>query len=164
HGADAVAVGLATHHVKAADLPALAGDIRAGVSLGDALRPRSAPVESDLPLRRIAEYFSDYDLNALVGGLQGAVGDDWAQEMLELLGNASPTSLWVTAALLEAGKSSSLAECLDRELRAGARICATPDFAEGVRAVLVDKDRNPSFTPATIDAVDQTEVRRIVGE
>ncbi|HQV17768.1 MAG TPA: enoyl-CoA hydratase/isomerase family protein, partial [Gordonia sp. (in: high G+C Gram-positive bacteria)] len=143
---------------------ALADDIRAGVSLGDALRPRSAPVESDLPLRRIAEYFSDYDLNALVGGLQGAVGDDWAQEMLELLGNASPTSLWVTAALLEAGKSSSLAECLDRELRAGARICATPDFAEGVRAVLVDKDRNPSFTPATIDAVDQTEVRRIVGE
>ncbi|GAB05356.1 hypothetical protein GOAMR_34_00220 [Gordonia amarae NBRC 15530] len=163
-GADAVAVGLATHHVKAADLPALAGDIRAGVSLGEALRPRSAPVETDLPLRRIAEYFSDSDINALVGGLQGAVGDDWAQDMVGLLGNASPTSLWVTAALLEAGRTSSLAECLDRELRVGARVCATPDFAEGVRAVLVDKDRNPAFTPATIDAVDPAEVRRLVGD
>ena len=166
-GADAVAVGLATHHVKADDLPALAGDIRAGVSLGEALRPRSAHVESELPLRRIAEYFSDSNVTALVGGLQGAAedpADEWAREMLDLLAHASPTSLWVTAALIDAGKSSDLAECLDRELRVGARVCATHDFVEGVRAVLVDKDRNPAFTPSTVDAVDQTEIRRLLGE
>ncbi|MGC4933885.1 enoyl-CoA hydratase/isomerase family protein [Gordonia sp. DT30] len=164
-GSQALSVGLATHYVPSAELGGVADRIRSGAPLVEVLT--SSPDKHDdhppLPVEKIGEYFSDTNVTAIVGGLRGAVGDEWATEMLELLEHASPTSLWVTARLLELGASSLLDECLERELHAAEKITATPDFAEGVRAVLVDKDRNPAFDPADIDAVDPAEVARIVG-
>ena len=51
-----------------------------------------------------------------------------------------------------------------QEYAVAAHIVQRPDFAEGVRAVLVDKDRNPAFEPDAIDAVDPAVVAAIVGE
>lgn len=161
-GAEAVTVGLATHFVPSADLPGVAGRIRDGAPLVDVLGGVAAP-DTDLPLRKIGEYFNDDNVIGIVGGLRGAVGDEWAHEMVTLLDGASPTSLWVTAAMLAAGASSPLDECFDRELHAAERITVTNDFAEGVRAVLVDKDRNPAFEPTTIDEVDPAVIASIVG-
>lgn len=163
NGHDAVTVGLATHCVASADLPALTDDLRSGMPLPQALDGRLVDPVSDLPLRKIADYFSDTNITAIVGGLQGAVGDEWAQQTLAQLGSASPTSLWVSAALISAGARSGLDECFDRELFAAQQITKTPDFVEGVRAVLVDKDREPRFEPTSIDAVDPAVVRAIVG-
>lgn len=162
-GADAVAVGLATHFVPSEDLAGVADSIRKGVELRDVLADHRDPVTSDLDFRKIAEYFDDDNVVAIVGGLRGAVGDDWAEQMLEQLSTASPTSLAVTANLIAEGSVSSLAECLERELHAAERITALSDFAEGVRAVLVDKDRNPSFRPATVDEVDLALAAEIAG-
>lgn len=163
-GADTVAVGLATHFVPSAELPTVAEQIRDGVPIGEVLASYRDPVATDLPLRRIADYFPlGTSPVAILGGLRGATHDEWAQEMADAVDHASPTSLDVTAALLEAGSQSSLEQCLERELRAAEAITATPDFAEGVRAVLVDKDRNPSFDPPTLDEVDPGLVSRIVG-
>ncbi|MCF8570317.1 enoyl-CoA hydratase/isomerase family protein [Gordonia sp. HY002] len=161
-GSDAVALGLATHYVPSEELATVADSIRSGAGLAEALADHRDPVEPSLPLRKIADYFGDVSVDAVVGGLRGAVGDDWAEEMLALLGSASPTSLFVTARLLEEGGSSSLAECLERELSTAEKITAHPDFAEGVRAVLVDKDRNPSFTPPTIAEVSPEAVAEII--
>lgn len=161
-GAEAVAVGLATHFVPSERLPRLAERIRAGESLVELLGDLESPV-TDLPLAKIGEYFADDNVTAILGGLRGAVGDEWAAEMVDLLEKASPTSLWVTAALLTKGASSMLDECFDRELAAAQQITVTNDFAEGVRALLIDKDRNPAFDPADIDAVDAAAVARIVG-
>jgi enoyl-CoA hydratase len=163
-GADAVALGLATHFVPSDKIGDLADDIRSGTPLGEALSGRSEPVSrTDLPLAKIAEYFSNDPIAAIVGGLRGAVVDEWATEMVGLLDKASPTSLAVTAAMIELGGRSTLDECLERELHAAEQITRTHDFAEGVRAVLVDKDRNPSFTPADLADVDPSVVARIVG-
>ncbi|GAB34072.1 enoyl-CoA hydratase/isomerase family protein, partial [Gordonia otitidis] len=161
-GADAVHLGLATHFVPAAELDSVADAVRAGDSLVDILGGRSDLPSSDLPIAKIGEYFGDDNVAAILGGLRGAAGDEWAAEMVELLEGASPTSLWVTAALLDAGRDSTLDECFDRELHAATQITKTNDFAEGVRAMLVDKDRSPSFEPSTIDAVDQSVVASIV--
>ncbi|GAA2051811.1 enoyl-CoA hydratase/isomerase family protein [Williamsia deligens] len=161
-GADAVAVGMATHFVPADDFGTVADRIRSGAPLPEVFGDLAAPPSSDLRPSAIAEYFDDTSVAGVVGGLQGAVGDEWAQSMVTALRAASPTSLLVTAALIEAGERSTLAECFERELHAAERICATPDFAEGVRAVLVDKDRNPSFMPASLEDVDPHEVVRIV--
>lgn len=162
-GIDAVAVGLATHFVSSADLPGVAEVIRSGGSLADALATSGTTDTSDVPLRKIGEYFADDNIAAIVGGLRGAIGDEWAEEMIGLMEKASPTSLWVTAAMISAGAQSGIDECFDRELHAAEQITTTNDFREGVRAVLVDKDRNPSFDPAGIDDVDPAVVARIVG-
>ncbi|NMO00655.1 enoyl-CoA hydratase/isomerase family protein [Gordonia sp. TBRC 11910] len=170
-GAQALEIGLATHAVSSADLPELAAAIRAGAPLVEALGGLAVPAAQPLPLDKIAEYFTGDNAAAIVGGLRGAAGADdgasteenWASSMLDLLASASPTSLAVTAALIAAGARSTLDECFDRELHAAEQITATPDFAEGVRAVLVDKDRSPAFTPATLEGVDAATVARIVG-
>ena len=164
-GSQAVSVGLATHYVPSVDIGAVVERIRSGAMLSEVLMsaPETHNDHPPLPVEKIGEYFSDTNVAAIVGGLRGAVGDDWAAEMLTLLGHASPTSLWVTARLLELGASSLLDECLERELHAAENITSTHDFIEGVRAVLVDKDRNPTFEPASVDDVDPAEVARIVG-
>ncbi len=163
-GADAVAVGLATHFVPSDQLGEVARALREGRGPRAALENHRAPVSTELPLAKIASYFpSDAAPAAILGGLRGAVNDEWAAQTAALFDGASPTSLDVTAALLRAGAQSSLAQCLERELHAAETITATHDFAEGVRAVLVDKDRNPRFAPPTLDAVDPAVVARIAG-
>lgn len=163
-GTQAVEIGLATHSVASSSVGDLAAAIRSGQPLGQALSSCAAAPRADaLPLRSIADYFGGNDsVPAILGGLRG--GDDWAREMAGLMDNCSPTSLLVTAEMITRGAASSLAECLDRELHAAEQITALPDFAEGVRAVLVDKDRAPAFDPASIDEVDPAVVCRIVGE
>ncbi|MCF3940580.1 enoyl-CoA hydratase/isomerase family protein [Gordonia tangerina] len=162
-GADAVEVGMATHFVDSAEIDDVTEEIRTGVPLIDVLGGRRHRPAAELPLAKIKEYFVDDNVTGIVGGLRGALGDPWAERMVDMIEQASPTSLWVTAAMLTAGAHSVLDECLERELHAAEQITATADFAEGVRAVLVDKDRRPRFDPASIDDVDPESVARIVG-
>ena len=55
-------------------------------------------------------------------------------------------ALRVTFDLLRAGAGSSLEDCLARELDLARSIAREPDFHEGVRAALIDKDRDPSWS------------------
>lgn len=71
---------------------------------------------------------------------------EWAAETLAVLGRASPMSLRITWDLLRAGEGSTLEDCLARELDLAVRTAREPDFHEGVRALLVDKDRRPAWS------------------
>jgi enoyl-CoA hydratase len=80
--------------------------------------------------------------------------DAFSRETLEVLQKRSPTSLKLTLKLLRLGReSASLIECLEREFAAGTEILRGHDFYEGVRAALVDKDRNPRWRPARLEEV-----------
>lgn len=84
---------------------------------------------------------------------------DFARETLAVLGKRSPKSLKLTLKLLQAGKESgSLAECLEREFAAGTGMLGNADFYEGVRAAVIDKDRNPKWSPATVEAVNDADL------
>jgi enoyl-CoA hydratase len=83
-----------------------------------------------------------------------AQGTEFAQDTLQALAKKSPTSLKIALALLRAARAgSSLKECLAREFAAAEVMLNGPDFREGVRAAVIDKDRNPKWLPATLTEV-----------
>ncbi|RYJ00143.1 MAG: enoyl-CoA hydratase/isomerase family protein, partial [Acetobacteraceae bacterium] len=64
--------------------------------------------------------------------------------------------------LLQRGARASLDECLEMELALGRNVVNRhPDFREGVRSVLVDKGSTPSWSPATIEAVDPAAIKAL---
>lgn len=77
----------------------------------------------------------------------------WAQETAQLLRQKSPTSLWVTQTAMRQGRSLDLADCLAMEHGVSRQFFQTPDFYEGVRAVVIDKDQAPKWSPNKIEAV-----------
>ena len=78
-------------------------------------------------------------------------GSELAQATLKTLAEKSPRGMVVTLKLLRlARKAASLEECLVREYRAALEVFRSDDFREGVRAAVIDKDRNPQMVAAAI--------------
>jgi enoyl-CoA hydratase len=81
-------------------------------------------------------------------------GSEFAQATLKTLGEKSPRGMVVTLKLLRlAREARSLEECLVREYRAANEVFRSDDFREGVRAAVIDKDRNPKWSPPRIEDV-----------
>jgi enoyl-CoA hydratase len=81
-------------------------------------------------------------------------GSEQAASTLKALSEKSPRGMVVTLKLLRMARASaSLEECLVREYRAALQVFASDDFREGVRAAVIDKDRNPKWSPAAIEDV-----------
>ncbi|ARO22434.1 enoyl-CoA hydratase/isomerase family protein [Rhizobium sp. S9] len=88
---------------------------------------------------------------------------EFAAETRRVLLARSPTSLKLALQLLRAGRSSgSLAECLGRELGACLEMLDNPDFFEGIRAAVIDKDRNPKWSPASVEAVKAETIAKFL--
>jgi len=85
-------------------------------------------------------------------------GTEWAREVLKVLMKMSPTSMAVTHKQLKLGSQLPLEECLQMELRISANMLRKGDFIEGVRSLLVDKDRNPQWNPTSVSDISQEEI------
>ena len=64
----------------------------------------------------------------------------------------------------EAQWAESLQECLERELALAADTIVSPDFAEGVRCTMIDKQDEPQWSPATVSEVDVEAIRRVLDQ
>jgi enoyl-CoA hydratase len=81
-------------------------------------------------------------------------GSEFALATLKTLNEKSPRGMVVTLKLLRLARTaSSLEECLVREYRAALEVFRSDDFREGVRAAVIDKDRNPVWSPPRIEDV-----------
>lgn len=63
-----------------------------------------------------------------------------------------------TLEMLRRGQQLSLAECFRLEYHLGSQWFTKGDFMEGVRALIIDKDKNPQWQPTTIEALDQAKI------
>ena len=161
-GADAVHAGLATHFVPRERLPALRAALAAdGVAA-------VAPVAAELPPFSLAPHrdaidrcFSAPSVPDIFARLE-AEGTDWAQATLATLRGMSPSSLCWSFAAIRRGATLDLEAALQAELRLTRTVSRHPDFAEGVRAMVVDKDRTPRWSPATLAAVDAAAIAHML--
>lgn len=83
---------------------------------------------------------------------------DWAAETLKIIDSRSPLSLSVTLEMLRRGRTLSLAECFRMELHLDRQWFDQGDIIEGVRALIVDKDKNPRWNPPTLEEVTPERV------
>jgi enoyl-CoA hydratase len=162
NGPDAIYAGFADAVVPSAKLAALREAltrIRAGASSSDvkgviegfATGETAGPVAALQP--RIDEWFAHDRMQDIVAALDRD-GSELAQSTLKTLNEKSPRGMVVTLKLLRLARaSSSLEECLVREYRAALEVFASDDFREGVRAAVIDKDRNPRWSPPRIEDV-----------
>lgn len=164
-GAAAVECGLATHFVDSGDLPELE---RALASCdGRATHSVLARFASAAPASELHGHYAAVDRcfgaatpEEIMAGL-AAERTEWADETLARLRKVSPSSLYLTFELLRRGAESTLDEVFARDLRLACRISTTYDFAEGVRAVLVDKDHSPTWSPAGLDGLTRAARTRL---
>lgn len=151
--ADSLHAGLGTHFVGRGHLAALEDRLASGEDARqclEALAGRPEPGALAGLRQPIDAAFGAPTLAEIETRLAGA---DWGKERLAELAQRSPLSLAVTFAQLRRGAGmSQLAEALRLEYRMVHRFLAGHDFSEGVRALLVDKDKRPRWShPATGD-------------
>ncbi|MGY0574433.1 enoyl-CoA hydratase/isomerase family protein [Bradyrhizobium sp. RDM12] len=162
NGPDAIHAKFADAVVPAAKWPelrqALTG-VRQGVTAADvsklingfATGDTAGPVAAKEPV--IDALFGFDRMEDIVAALKRD-GSEFALATLKTLNEKSPRGMVVTLKLLRLARSaSSLEECLVREYRAALEVFRSDDFREGVRAAVIDKDRNPSWSPPRIEDV-----------
>jgi len=129
---------------------------------GSASAPEPLPAPSLDPLRpAIDVHFAKPSIPAIFASLNGEQRpefSDWARQTAQLMSTRSPTMLAVTQRQLLRGKSMSLADCLRMELGMIRQCFVQGDFIEGVRAMIVEKDNAPRWTPGRIEDVTDTVI------
>jgi enoyl-CoA hydratase len=157
--ADCELVGVATDFVESARIEELKAAIVADPAAverlltefeGDPGRPTIAAHQDE-----IEKIFSGESVEAIVAALKAA-DTDWSRQQLEVLATKSPQTIKVAFRQLKlGGKAASFAENMAMEYRIASRVVLRPDFREGVRAVIVDKDNQPRWNPATLESVSE---------
>lgn len=159
-GADAIAMGFADHYVPHDKLPAFAESV-----IADGVENALATYAIDPPASPLLEqrdwidecYAGDTvdDILAALGGHDASA----AQDAAKLIATRSPIALSVTLeAVRRAAKLDTLEDVLQQEYRTSCASVKSHDFVEGIRAQLVDKDRNPQWSPASLSAVTPADI------
>lgn len=168
-GAECVRLGLATHLVDSARLPELRQALKdstealpankpgAAAHLERVLAPfarRDLAPAPDLDAWVAAGFAGKRSLQEIVATLnQCSLEMSLCEEVLRRLRERSPTALAVTLQLLRANEGRPLREVFHREALAAHFMITHPDYLEGIRARIIDKDDQPRWQPDTIEAL-----------
>jgi enoyl-CoA hydratase len=159
-GGDAIALGFADHYVPGADLEAFTAKIVTD-GVDAALRDHAQePPPSELAAQRewIDHCYAGDSVTAIVAALRGHDAGP-ANEAADLIATRSPIALAVTlASVRRAAALDTLEDVLVQEYRVSCASLRSHDLVEGIRAQLVDKDRNPKWSPASLVAVTADDV------
>ena len=164
-GAECLALGLATHYLPSEKLEdakariAAHPDRIAGI-LGElSVTPPPARIIDNID--RINHLFASDVYEEILAALE-ADGSDWALKERDTLGTKSPQTCKVALRqLAEGAQMTDFTAEMKQEYAIGARVVQMHDFLEGVRALIVDKDNNPQWNPATPEGVSDALVDSI---
>ena len=163
-GADAIAMGFADHYVPHDDLEAFTRAIVVDGVRGALAEHAVEPPPSELAAQRrwIDECYAGDTVEDIVASLRGhdaGPGAGLAQDAANLIATRSPISLSVTLeAVRRAAKLETVKDVLVQDYRVSSASLRSHDLVEGIRAQLIDKDRNPKWSPATLPEVTEADV------
>ena len=159
---DCIYSGIATNYVKHSDISTIVKNInKIGKNINhgyisEILLPYEIPVKN-APLSKIMDkinwHFKHDNIGLIFASLK-ATGEEWEENILKILSEKSPTSLAITIKQIRDSKNMSFTDCMIMEYRMSQACMKGHDFYEGVRANLVDKDRNPKWFPESINKVN----------
>ena len=169
---DALYCGLADGYLDSSKLPELDKSL-------DTLEWHKSPIDDlkaliatfavtvlpDPPLAKVRplidSVFAQVDVPRIVAHLRAVTAPetrDWASETADLLQTRSPLAMAVTLEMLRRGRELPLEQCFALELHLDRQWFDRGDLMEGVRALIIDKDKNPQWNPPTLDALDAAHV------
>jgi enoyl-CoA hydratase len=171
--ADALALGLADAAIDPGRVDVVRSGIRNAAEAGEpetalVLLMQTEGIERGTPpfsalADRLQAAFAEETAAEIVAAVTGAAAQDpEAAPLAEALASRPPTSLEaIVLSHRAARRHPDIRAVLALDLRMATLMCRRPDFAEGVRAVLVDKDRNARWQPATFEAVDRAALAAV---
>jgi enoyl-CoA hydratase len=159
-GADAIAMGFADHYVPHAQLDAFTqGIVDDGIESALAAHAVDPP-PSDLVAHRdwIDKCFSGDTVEDIVAALRGHDAGP-AQDAANLIATRSPIAVSVALeAVRRAAKMETLEDVLVQDYRVSSASARSHDLVEGIRAQIIDKDRNPKWSPATLAEITAADI------
>lgn len=172
NAADALYTGLADWMVPAERVAELdqcldrqEWDISADAVIRSILERLSAPVPANGVLAAVQpaidQHFAFDDVPQIIASLeteQRPEHSEWAQQTLATLASRSPMAKCMALAMQRRGRKLSLQDCFAMELQAIRYWFDRGDFIEGVRAAIVDKDKNPQWKYTSVDQVPPAEI------
>ncbi len=163
--ADAYALGLVTHCLPAARFEEVTSALAEAWPIDPLLDNRHEnPGISKLlnysgTIERCFSAETVADIISRLGGVSGSEAE-WATGVRDDLLARSPLSLAISLRHIREARNSDIRGTLNRDYRLACRALDGHDFAEGVRAMLIDKDKAPRWQPATVAEVDEDLVER----
>jgi len=165
--ADTLYAGIATAYVNSADLAGLEaslasmtfsadphGDINQLISV---YADNAGEAKLKVDQANIDQHFGFDTVEEVFASLEADDGE-WASKTLVTLRLKSPTSLKIICKQIREGASRNIDECMQLEWRMVNRIVKGVDFYEGTRAVLIDKDQSPAWSPAALEDISKEDV------
>ena len=161
---DAIRYGLADTFVPRESIDDLAAALAAGGDVDTIIaqfagEPPASQLAADEPW--IAACYTGDTAAEVVAALR-AHADEAARAAGDLIATKSPLSVSVTFEMIRTAGDMPLADVLERDFRAGGEISAQPALGEGIRAQVIDKDRNPQWSPDALEKVDPALVTSIL--
>ena len=156
-GADCIAVGIATHYMPSEALDAVKARILTDpfdlTLVLDAASIQPPPSKLQAARADIDRLFASDKAEEIVAALEADSGE-WARKQASILRTKSPQTIKVALRqLVEGAAKPSFADNMAMEFGLACAVIRRPDFVEGVRAVIFDKDNAPRWTPATLEEV-----------
>jgi len=167
-GVDVLRAGIATHFCSSNKLKDLRKDLEnlqdaslLSKVLGDYTEKSLVGMPQDFVLKpvlsKIDEIFGVDSIENVIKMLDKD-NSDWAMKQKATLSKMSPSSLKVTFQLQRKGAKLNFKQCLEMEYIAVQHFMKNADFYEGVRAVLIDRDNSPKWTPSRLENVMKVQV------
>ncbi len=155
-GKDVLAAGVATHYCDSASL----GELSKAICT-DGLSPLSglettATGSFEAHTGELDSLFKGDSVEDIIEALK--TGGDWAKAQAETLASKSPLSMKLSLRQVREGVNASFREVMEMEYRIASRLIKTNNFQEGVRAVLVDRDNAPNWSPSPLSAISEGEI------